>query len=318
MPSLQVEPTVGARRGYAGVIVAAASWGTWTLFLRFASAAQPISPALCTFVVFVTIAVVLCPLAARATRRRAQPRSAREWWLLAAFGLTDALNCGLYFAALAVTSVGLAVLTHYLAPLFVATFAPLVLGERRRPGTFLAVIIGLAGLTVLLAPWNVQTQPDGGQPDGRPLEGALLGLGSAFFYALSVLCNKRLSRSFEPSEMLVYHMPSALVLLALLVPHGGWTLTASGLSWLLLGALGPGVFAGVLFMRSLTVIPAAHASVLTLVEPCTALAIAAIAWGESLAPTQLIGGGAILMAGYLVVREAKPAGLERALAQSSE
>jgi drug/metabolite transporter (DMT)-like permease len=289
------------------VIVAAASWGTWTLFLRFASAAQPISPALCSFVVLATIGVVLLPLAVRATRRRAQPRSTREWWLIAAFGLTDALNCVLYFGALAVTSVGVAVLTHYLAPLFVATFAPLALGERRRPGTFLAVLIGLSGLTLLLAPWSVQTRPE------RLLEGALLGLGSALFYALSVLCNKRLSRSFEPSEMLVYHMPSALIVVALLVPQGGWSLTSSGLSWLLLGALGPGVLAGVIFMRSLTVIPAAHASVLTLVEPFTALVIAAIAWGESLEPTQLIGGTAILMAGYLVVRDASPAAIEAAL-----
>jgi drug/metabolite transporter (DMT)-like permease len=305
MSSLQVEPPVVAQRGYAGVLVAAASWGTWTLFLRFASAAQPIAPALCSFVVLATIGIVLFPLALRATRRRVLPRSAREWWLIGAFGLTDALNCVLYFGSLAVTSVGVAVLTHYLAPLFVATFAPLVLGERRRPGTFLAVLIGLSGLTLLLAPWNVQTRPG-----GRLLEGALLGLGSAFFYALSVLSNKRLSRSFEPSEMLVYHMPSALILVALLVPQGGWTLTATGLSWLLLGALGPGVLAGVIFMRSLTIIPAAHASVLTLVEPFTALVIAAIAWGESLEVTQLIGGAAILMSGYVVVREARPAAVE--------
>ncbi|MEO8184959.1 MAG: EamA family transporter [Deltaproteobacteria bacterium] len=62
------------------------------------------------------------------------------------------------------------------------------------------------------------------------------------------------------------------------------------------------VLAGVIFMRSLARVPAAHASVLTLIEPVTALSIAALAWGEQLHPLGLLGGAAILVAGYLVVR----------------
>jgi DME family drug/metabolite transporter len=105
-------------------------------------------------------------------------------------------------------------------------------------------------------------------------------------------------------------MPSALVLVALLVPQGGWALSTSGLGWLLFGALGPGALAGVIFMRSLAKVPAEHASVLTFVEPLSALAIAALAWGESLQMSQLSGGAAILLAGYLVVRKAEPVQLE--------
>jgi drug/metabolite transporter (DMT)-like permease len=39
-----------------------------------------------------------------------------------------------------------------------------------------------------------------------------------------------------------------------------------------------------------------------LIEPVIALLIAALAWGEELQPLGLIGGAAILAAGYLVVR----------------
>jgi drug/metabolite transporter (DMT)-like permease len=134
------------------------------------------------------------------------------------------------------------------------------------------------------------------------LTGALLGLGSAVFYAASLLFNKRLSASFDASEMLVYHMPSALLLLALLVPHGGWAISEPALRWLVLGALGPGALAGVIFMRSLARMPAAHASILTLMEPVSALLIAGLAWGEALQPLGLVGGMAILAAGYWVVR----------------
>jgi drug/metabolite transporter (DMT)-like permease len=287
----------GKKLGYLGVVVAAASWGTWCLFLRQAQRARPLAPQLSALVVLATIFLLLCPLAVRATQRQTRLRNRRDWWLIVAFGLTDALNCVLYFSALQTTRVAVAVLTHYAAPLFVALGAPLVLAEPRHPRTLVSVLLGLFGLTLLLAPWNV---PLAAGP--QLWTGALLGLGSAVFYAISLLFNKRLSARFDASEMLVYHMPSALLLLALLVPHGGWAISEPALLWLVLGALGPGAIAGVIFMRSLARVPAAHASVLTLAEPVTALLIAALAWGEPLSPLGLLGGAAILAAGYLVVR----------------
>lgn len=297
------------RRGYAGIVLSAASWGTWSFFLRRASGAGPgLASALCSFVVMSTIAAVLCPLALRATRRRGEPRRLREWLLVAVFGVTDALNCALFFSALATTSVAVAVLTHYLAPLFVALGAPRLLAEPRRPGTLPAVLLGLSGLALLLAPWRVPAVRD-----GSLWTGALLGAGSAVFYAASLLLSKRLSRSFEASELIVYHAPTGLVTLALLVPAAGWTITAPSLAWLLLGALGPGALAGMVFLRSLAAVPASHASVLTLVEPVTALALAVFLWREPLDALGLAGAAAILTAAYRVVREARPPQLSRAV-----
>lgn len=294
-PPLELNPE-GQKLGYLGVLVAAASWGTWCVFLRQAELVRPLAPQLSALIVLSTVFLVLCPLALRATQRRTRGRSRGDWWRIAAFGITDALNCVLYFSALQTTSVAVAVLTHYAAPLFVALGAPLVLAEPRHPRTLLSVLLGLFGLTLLLAPWNA---PLAAEP--QLWTGALLGLGSAVFYASSLLLNKRLSASFDASEMLVYQMPSALLLLAALVPHGGWSISEPALTWLVLGALGPGALAGMLFMRSLARIPAAHASIFTLIEPVTALLIAALAWGEALHPLGLLGGVAILAAGYLVV-----------------
>jgi drug/metabolite transporter, DME family len=287
---------VSASWGYLGIAGAAAGWGTWGLLLRLAQRAAPVAPQLSALLVMSTICVVVSPLALRATRLRAETRGAREWALLGAFGITDALNAALYFGALQTTSVSVAVLTHYAAPLFVAVSAPLVLRERRQPRVLPAVLLGFAGLTLLLAPWNARSS------DARLLEGALMGLGSAVFYAASVLFNKRLSQSFSAPEMIVYHMPTALLLLALLVPAGGWVLHEQAVPWLLLGALGPGALGGVLFMRCLARVPAAHASTLTLLEPVTALLLEALAWGESLPLTGLVGAAAILTAGVWVVR----------------
>jgi drug/metabolite transporter (DMT)-like permease len=147
--SRPLDPSARARCGYAGIVLSAASWGTWSFFLRRAGAGQSVASVLCSLVVMSTIALLLCPLALRATRRRSEPRVRSEWVLLGVFGVTDALNCGLFFSALATTSVAVAVLTHYLAPLFVAIGAPLLLGEPRRPGTLPAVLLGLSGLTLV-------------------------------------------------------------------------------------------------------------------------------------------------------------------------
>jgi drug/metabolite transporter, DME family len=113
--------------------------------------------------------------------------------------------------------------------------------------------------------------------------------------------------------MIVYHTPTALLVLVLAVPAGGWTIAVPQLAWLLLGALGPGALAGIVFMRGLAVVPAAHASVLTLVEPMTALALAVFLWREPLDVLGLAGGAAILTAAYRVVREAPAPRLPRAV-----
>ena len=294
-PAVELSPA-RSLSGYLGVAAAAAGWGSWALILRLAQRTRPVAPQLTTLLVMSTIFVVVSPLAWRATRRRAAPRPLREWALLGAFGVTDALNAVLFFAALQTTSVSVAVLSHYAAPLFIAVSAPFALAERRHPQTLPAVLLGFTGLLLLLAPWSARGS------DAGVLEGAALGLASALFYAASVLFNKRLSASFEASEMLAYHMPTGLLLLALLVPAGAWALPAPAVPWLLLGALGPGALGGVVFMRSLALIPAAHAATLTLIEPVTALLLAAIAWHEALSPLGLVGAVAILAAGAWVVR----------------
>jgi DME family drug/metabolite transporter len=287
----------GRSFNYWAIAVAAASWGTWSVFLRFAEAEHPLPATLSTFVVLTAIGTVLLPLALW-ERRRAPERGVRDWLLLAAFGASDALNCSLYFAALSSTSVTVATLTHYLAPLFVALAAPAVLKETRRPGTGVAAALALAGLLTLLGPW--QSSAAGSAP---VFPGALLGAASALFFAAGVLFNKHLSRRFGPAEIIVYHMPSALLLLAASVPKGGWTISVEAGAWLAAGAVGPGALAGVIFVRALSQVPAARASVLTFIEPLTAVTIASVIWGQPCGLHSLLGGAAILTAGYWVMRE---------------
>jgi len=144
----------GARSQLAGsalVAVAAASWGTWSLFLRPTHLPATVT----TPIILLVIGAVTLPAALRA------PRVA---WDRATVGLVvanaafDALNIGAFFAALEVTTIEIAVLTHYLSPI--------VIGARRAAdrrvvtrGAGLAAAVALAGLVVILEPWHA---PAGG------------------------------------------------------------------------------------------------------------------------------------------------------------
>ena len=90
-------------------------------------------------------------------------------------------------------------LSHYLAPLLVAVGAKVVLREPGQSGSLPWLAVGLVGIFLLLAPWKDRGSLD----NGRLLYGSALGLSSAFFYAGSILFNKKLSASFSPSELIV-------------------------------------------------------------------------------------------------------------------
>jgi drug/metabolite transporter (DMT)-like permease len=200
-----------AQRGarYACVVVAACSWGTWPLILRRADAIAPMDPAVTSTLVMAVITIVGF---AMTLRDRAPGRaSLRAWGGIAILGVADALNVLLLFWAYRMTSVAIAVLTHYLTPIFVAIAAPLVLGERWSAKTAASVAVAFTGLVLLLEPW--------GEPAPHMWFGAALGAGSAVFYATNVLVDKRILGPFSASELLAYHGVISTPLLALPASH---------------------------------------------------------------------------------------------------
>jgi drug/metabolite transporter (DMT)-like permease len=281
----------GARRasGYALVALAAMSWGTWPLILRHA----PMPPALQSAVLMLVITVASLPVML-GDRVRVRP-TAMQWAGVAWLGIGDALNVVLLFAAYQRTSVAIAVLTHYLTPIFVALAAPLVLRERAGPRTFAAVTVAFCGLVLLLQPW--------GSGVGRnELVGAALGAGSAVFYASNVLVNKRLVKAFSGSELMFFHGVVGTPLLFALVPPSEYALVSRDAVLVVLGgALGPGALGGLLFVWGLRRIAASQASVLTLLEPFVAVILASAWMGQRLGPLALAGGGLILAGAVLVV-----------------
>lgn len=292
------EATAGRARerralgGYARVAIAASLWGTWSLFFRPAERIQRVAPALEAFIVFAVILVTVAPGAWR--DRPAERRSGRAWLAIALLGVGDAFNALLFFWAMQKASLAVAVLSHYLAPVLITLAAPCVLRERLRRETALALAVALGGLVLLLEPWHAESR--------GALVGATLGAGSAVFYAANILVTKRIQHLFSPREMLAWHMPVSLAVLALCMPAGGFSIAIVPLSLVAAAALLIGAMAGVLFLSGLVRVDASRAAVLTLLEPTVAVFIGALVWNEQLAAIQVAGAALVIGGAAAVMR----------------
>lgn len=291
-------------RGSLAIAVAASLWGLWSLFFKSAerlAVGTTLSARTESFAIMVVMAVVLLPPALR-DRRRAQRRSARSWLGVVCIGACDALNILCFLTAMQLTTVAIAVLTHYLAPLLVAAAAPVVLGERWRARTAVALVAGLVGLCLLLQPWSATWSSDGA---AHHAQGAALGALSAVFFAASVLIQKNLVARFTSWELGAFPKPASLAVLALALPGVG-ALAVGTTSWAVLvaGGLLCGALPCVLFFVGLRTTGASRASVLTLCEPLVAVLVGALVWREPLGVVGAVGALVILGAAAAIARSA--------------
>jgi len=241
------------------VAAAACLWGTWSLLLR----PTGLPATLTGPIVLLGIGLLSFPFFERDVR----PRWDRGTLLmLVAYAALDAVNVLAYFGAISMTTVAIAVLTHYLAPVLVALAAPTV-DRVRAPGAVLSAIAATVGLALVLAPWKPENRA------GDALLGGALGTLSAVAYAANVFLCRRFSERVGTFRALGTHaLLAAAMMLPLAVLHGFGSLRAWHAIPLGVGIALPGVLAGVLFLRGLPRVGSARAAVLAFLEPLVAVA----------------------------------------------
>lgn len=271
------------------VAAAAASWGMWSLFLRPthlpASVTAPI--------VFLAMGLITLPYALRGPRMKLDRLTVM---LLAANAVFDGLNVLAFFAAMEHTTIAIAVLTHYLAPILISLAAPRIDGFASR-GAGRAAAIALTGLVIILEPWRA------------PAEGAVLG---ALYGCFSAVCSagntftlRRSAARIGATRALCYHSLLAGVMLSpLLAGHLG-EVTVGRIALLGAGAATIGAVSGIVFAVGLLRIGSARAAILTFAEPIVAVALGALVWDEPLHPIAMVGAALVLGAGIQVARKAR-------------
>jgi drug/metabolite transporter (DMT)-like permease len=110
-----------------------------------------------------------------------------------------------YFSAIGLIPLTQVTALGFTSPLFASLFAVLILGEALRRARVVGLVLGLAGALIILRP-GVQDIS----------AGAMLALGSAFFWAAAMTCIKALSRTDSSVAIAFYaaflQLPIALVL----------------------------------------------------------------------------------------------------------
>lgn len=279
-------------RGSLSIAAAASLWGLWSLFFKGAERAAATTPVTAQAEAIVVLAVMMVALLPRAllNLRTAPARGRAAWLRVALIGALDGLNFLCFLLAMQRTTVAIAVLTHYLAPVVVALLAPVLLREPWRLRTFGAVALALSGLFLLLQPW---AQP----PSARTLSGALLGAASAVCYGGNVVLQKMLMPRFSAWELGAFSKPTALMVLLLAMPSmDALALEPAPLAWLVAGGLLCGALPLVLFFMGLGWTTASRAAVLTLCEPLVAVLVGALVWREPLGPWSAVGTAFMLVA----------------------
>jgi drug/metabolite transporter (DMT)-like permease len=275
--------------GLAGLAV---SWG----LIAVIAGSVGVGGAQLAFLRLVLAALTLGAVAVAGGRLGAL-RPGRHLAGLLALGVVQAAHWWLFFEAVKLGSVALAVLTFYAAPLFLAVLAPIVLPERLSNVALGALVVGGAGIVL------VAIGGDGGGGFGWVALGC--GLGSALTFAVLVLISKRLlGDGAAPLTVAFWDcLVGAAVMIAPAVLAAGTLVPADASEWgaiLLLGIVFTGA-STLVYAMLLRHVTAQTAGILTFLEPVSAVVLAWIFLDEPLTIAGVVGGCLVLCAGVAVV-----------------
>lgn len=215
-------------------------------------------------------------------------------------GLLLGLDWACFFESFNHTTVAIATLCYYMAPVFMLIAAPLVFHEHLSRWK-----IGCAAVTIfgMLLVSGAVGSGAAGTGDFTGIFFALLG---AVFYAGIIILTKTLTGLDAFEESAVQLGIAALFLLAYSLVRGGMDFSAmTGTSWLLLLLLGV-VHTGMayaLYFGSLAFVPAQTAALLSYADPLLAVLLSVFVLREPISPVQ--GAGVILVLGGMMASEKK-------------
>ncbi len=224
----------------------------------------------------------------------------KELILLLLSGMAMGVNWILLFEAYKYTTVSVATLSYYFAPVLVTLACPLLFKEKMTPRKRLCFGMSTLGLVLITGLGDMSAGVD-------HLKGILFGLGAACFYASVMLLNKRIRGVTGLTRTYLQFLAAIVILLPYVLLDGGFTLSNLDLpGWGLLLVVG-GVhtcLAYCLYFPALKELPGQEAAILSYIDPLLACLLSMTLLGERMSLIQLIGGGLIL--GFTLLNELQP------------
>lgn len=281
-----------SRRWVAAATLAAvsASWGTIPLIVR--NVELPAEQ-----LVAARLWLGSLPVLAWITLRDRHHLPAVDRPRVVALGLILAAHWAAFFWSLKTTTVAIALVLVYLAPVILASLAPRILGESTTGRTWVAVALAIAGVVLVARPG-----------DGATVAGTISGLLAAVTLAALILVGKPVALRLGGLRLAAYeHSVAALVMTPWAVGalfdvpweqagnpsalEGWWEL-------LILGVVLTGI-TGVMYWAAVSHLPVASVGVIMFVEPASAVIWAALFLGETPGLVSTVGVVLVIGAGIL-------------------
>ncbi len=241
-----------------------------------------------------------------AARRKAVDFTAvrRNLPLLVLSGAALGINWILLFEAYRYTTVAVATICYYLAPVFVILVSPFLLRERITRKKGICAAVSLVGMVLVSGIFGGNTAASLPASNGK---GILLGLAAAVFYAAVVLLNRKITGLSALERTVMQLGLSSAVLLPYVLVTGGIGDIASlpltgGILLIVVSIVHTGV-AYALYFGSIEHLSAQTAALLSYIDPVVAVLLSALLLRE---PLGLAGiAGAVLVLGSTMVSEGK-------------
>jgi drug/metabolite transporter (DMT)-like permease len=288
-------------------VASALIFAVMSVLVRYLGAAYPVGQ-----VVFFRSAFAIVPVVVIYAWRReleAAVRMGRPFGH-AGRGLTAIGGMFCNFSALARLPIVDATAISFAAPLITVAMAALWLKERVRIYRWSAVIIGFAGVLVMLLP---HLDVSGTAAAAGAAIGAFFGLAGAFFNAGSIIQTRHLTKS-ETTSSIVFYFSLICALAGLLTWPFGWN-TPSGTE--LAALIGIGLCGGlghIVLTESYRWAPASLVAPFEYTSMLWALMLGYLAFGELPTALGFLGAAIIAGAGLFVIWRERQLRQERAAA----
>lgn len=274
-------------------LLAMAIFGTIGLFVRFIELPSALI-ALCRGAVGTLFLLAVVAALGRRIDRRAVAANAKHLFIA---GAALGLNWICLFEAYRATSVAVATLAYYMAPVIVILLSPLVLKERASASKLACAATALLGMSLISGVWE-------GSLDAVGPKGIAMGLAAACFYATIVFNNKFLKGLDAYDSAIVQLGVSAVVLLPYVIATTDFSsLSPDARTIALTAALGI-LHTGVaywLYFSALPKLEASRIAIFSYIDPAIAILLSVFVLQEPMSAAGL--AGAVLILGAAVASE---------------
>lgn len=214
----------------------------------------------------------------------------KEIPLLLFSGVAMGINWILLFQAYKYTTVSVATLSYYFAPVIVTLVCPILFREKMTAKQWICFIMSTVGIVLITG--------IGDMGEGNThLMGILFGLGAAVFYATVILLNKFIKNVDGIHRTFLQFIAAIIILVPYVLLTDGINLSSLDMKgWanlLVVGLIHTGV-TYCMYFSSLKELPGQKAAILSYIDPLVAVLVSVTILGESMNLMQIIGGALIL------------------------